>query len=136
MGTGRAERRSASIARLRTMPSVQARTLPRAGSKRALLRQIERNASCVTSSASRAVADDPVGQRVGRAAVAVVEDLEGVRVLAVDEGHQVLVGEAVEAAGVTGGHRLAVDPSRSGPRINRTRPTRSGAPRITSEPRP
>ena len=41
------------------------------------------------------VADDPVGERVGRAAVAVVDDLERARVLALDERHQVLVGEAL-----------------------------------------
>ena len=39
------------MARLRTIPSAQARTLPRAASKRALLLQIDRNASWVTSSA-------------------------------------------------------------------------------------
>ena len=72
------------------------RTLPRARSKRAPLRHTDRNASCVTSSADPAVADDPVGERVGRAAVPVVDDLERARVLALDERHQVLVGESLK----------------------------------------
>ena len=84
------------MARLRTMPRVQARTLPRARSKRAPLRQIEISASWVTSSARLAVADDPIGERVGRAAVAVVEDLEGERVLGRDLRHQVLVGQPLQ----------------------------------------
>ena len=42
-----------------------------------------------------AVADDPVGERVGGAAVAVVEDLERLGVLAADEGHQLLVGQSL-----------------------------------------
>ena len=50
-GAELAARRSASIARLRTIPSVHVRTLPRAASKRAPLRQTERKASWVTSSA-------------------------------------------------------------------------------------
>ena len=49
-----------------------------------------------------AVADDPVGERVGGAAVAVVEDLEGERVLGRNERHQVLVGQALE---LSQGHR-------------------------------
>ena len=73
------------------------RTLPRARSKRALLRQIDRKASWATSSAAVAVADDPVGERERRAAVAVVEDLECERVLAVDVSHQLLVGEPLRA---------------------------------------
>ena len=44
--------RSTSIARLRTMLSVQERTLPRVGSKRPPLRQIEMNASWMQSSAA------------------------------------------------------------------------------------
>ncbi len=50
-GADPAARRNASIARLRTIPSVHVRTLPRAASKRAPLRHTERNASWVTSSA-------------------------------------------------------------------------------------
>ena len=95
-------RRSASIERLRTTPRVHERTLPRAASNRAPLRQIDRNASCVTSSAACGIADDPVGERIRRSAVTVVEDLERGRVLALDEGHEVLVGELL--------HRVAIHP--------------------------
>jgi len=41
----------------------------------------------------RGVADDAVRKRVRSAAVAVVENLERSRVLALDERHQILVGE-------------------------------------------
>src|SRR4051794_5570782 len=41
-----------------------------------------------------AIADDPVGDRVGGPAVAVVEDLERLGVLLRDQGHQFLVAEA------------------------------------------
>ena len=80
------------------MPSIQERTLPRARSKRAPLRQIEMKASWVTSSAAASLADDPVGERVGDAAVAVVEDLERLGVLLPDQRHQLLVGQPLGLA--------------------------------------
>ena len=50
----------------------------------------------MTSSAAVRLADDPIRQRVGRPRVTVVEDLEGERVLAGDQGHQLLVREELE----------------------------------------
>ena len=44
----------------------------------------------------RAVAHDAVRERVGGAAVTVVDDLERRRVLALHERHQVLVGESLQ----------------------------------------
>ena len=82
------------MARLRTIPSVHERTLPRAASKRAPLRQTERNASWVTSSA---IAESPTircaAVRPGTA-VTVVQDGERVGVVALDERHQI-VGESL-----------------------------------------
>ena len=106
------------MARLRTTPSSQVRTLPRARSYRAPLRQAERKASCETSSAAAAVADDPVGERVGGTAVAVVEDLEGVGLLALDERHQVLVGEALKVSTFTSLPRMTFPTSSATWRIS------------------
>ena len=58
----------------------------------------------MTSSAAVRLADDPIRQRVGGPGMTVVEDLEGERVLARDQGHQVLVGEALE---LVPGHAVA-----------------------------
>ena len=44
----------------------------------------------------RSAADDPICQGIGGAAVPVVEDLEGQRVLASHQRHEVLVGQALQ----------------------------------------
>ena len=47
---------------------------------------------------------DPVGEREGGAGVALVDELEGVRLAALDELHQVLVGELAQAIGLVFPH--------------------------------
>ena len=66
----------------------------------------------MTSSATAAVADDPVRERVRGAAVAVVEDRERVGVLAFDQGHQILVGESLQCLGCERGVQFRRGPSR------------------------
>ena len=71
------------------------RTLPRVRSKRAPLRHDREEGLLRDVLGRAAVTNDPVGERVRRAAMTVVDDLEGGRFLALDERHQVLVGEAL-----------------------------------------
>ena len=54
---------------------------------------MERNASWTTSSACGAVAGHAVGEREGDGGMALVDELEGRRVAAADQLHELLVGE-------------------------------------------
>ena len=117
---------------MRTIPSVHERTLPRAASKRAPLRQTEMKASWVTSSATERVADDPVGERVGGPAVAVVEDRERVGVAPLDQSHQVLVGESLQRLGCEPFSHLT--PVRSQARIGSSVRERSDSGTVRTRP--
>ena len=80
---------------MRTTLSSQERTLPRVGVEAGAAAPDRDERLLGDFLGGGAVADDPVGERVGGAAVAVVEDLERLGVLAADEGHQLLVGQSL-----------------------------------------